>query len=177
MGDGAPPRRRRGAALAALLALPGVAALLGAAVAMGGGAADPAAGQRVFAQAGCGACHTLTAAGSKDTIGPSLDERKPTVYRVSPQELFGSTCGGCHRLAAPGTSGTIGPNLDDERPSCDKVVERVSQGKGRVPSFAGQLSVEEIRRVADYVAVSAGRDAGECSYPTAVDCPGARTST
>jgi mono/diheme cytochrome c family protein len=37
-----------------------------------------AAGKQVFATAGCTSCHTLAAAGSKGTIGPNLDEAKPS---------------------------------------------------------------------------------------------------
>ena len=35
---------------------------------------DPAAGEEVFASAGCGNCHTLQEAGSTATVAPSLDE-------------------------------------------------------------------------------------------------------
>jgi mono/diheme cytochrome c family protein len=35
------------------------------------------AGKSVFASAGCGACHTLKAAGSTGTVGPNLDQLKP----------------------------------------------------------------------------------------------------
>jgi mono/diheme cytochrome c family protein len=35
---------------------------------------DAAAGRRVFADAGCGGCHTLSAAGATGKVGPSLDE-------------------------------------------------------------------------------------------------------
>ena len=38
-------------------------------------AAAAAAGKTVFASAGCGACHTLAAAGATGTIGPDLDAR------------------------------------------------------------------------------------------------------
>jgi cbb3-type cytochrome c oxidase subunit III len=40
-----------------------------------GGAAD---GKTVFATAGCTGCHTLKAAGSTGTVGPNLDEAKPS---------------------------------------------------------------------------------------------------
>jgi mono/diheme cytochrome c family protein len=83
----------------------------------GAGTGDAAAGEAVFASAGCGSCHTL---------------------------------------AAAGTSGTVGPNLDDASPSYDKVVERVTQGKGVMPSFADQLSEQQIQDVAAYVSSSAG---------------------
>lgn len=35
---------------------------------------DPAAGRKVFASAGCGACHTFKPAGSTGTVGPNLSE-------------------------------------------------------------------------------------------------------
>jgi mono/diheme cytochrome c family protein len=38
---------------------------------------DATAGKSVFASAGCGACHTLKAAGATGTVGPNLDQLKP----------------------------------------------------------------------------------------------------
>jgi len=38
---------------------------------------EKADGAAVFADAGCGSCHTFEAAGSAGTIGPNLDESKP----------------------------------------------------------------------------------------------------
>lgn len=35
-------------------------------------------GEAVFMSAGCGSCHTLAAAGTNGTIGPNLDEAKPS---------------------------------------------------------------------------------------------------
>jgi len=40
----------------------------------GGAAGDPAAGEEIFASAGCGTCHTLEEAGATATVGPNLDE-------------------------------------------------------------------------------------------------------
>jgi mono/diheme cytochrome c family protein len=339
--------QRRGAVLvAALVALAflAVSVAYGRASSANRSAADPAAGKQVFAQAGCGACHTLAAAGSKGTIGPNLDQRRPTTDRVAAivssgsgvmpsfrgrlsvvqienvaafvsgtgrpvtpapkhpagatpapgagpgpaapvrvlvaewvvvvrdpvvrpgrvslvihnagdrrqvielvpidsrlrivggrvapgvrrlariavasgrtarkvmtlkagriavvsglpgratrgmrdvllvrvpagaapappvssatpppvadgKALFTSLCAGCHALADAAASGTIGPNLDEERPSCDKVVERVSQGEERMPSFAGTLTRAQIRRIARYVAAAVGRSGDGC---------------
>ncbi len=42
----------------------------------GGGKGD-LDGAAIFAEAGCGSCHTLEAAGSSGTIGPNLDDSKP----------------------------------------------------------------------------------------------------
>ena len=43
----------------------------------GGGEGDAAAGESIFADNGCGSCHTLAAAGTSGSIGPNLDEAKP----------------------------------------------------------------------------------------------------
>ena len=43
--------------------------------AAGGGAVD---GKAIFAEAGCGGCHTLEAAGATGTVGPNLDDAKPS---------------------------------------------------------------------------------------------------
>src|SRR4051812_6851279 len=40
---------------------------------------DAAAGKAVFAAKGCAACHTLADAAAKGTVGPNLDEAKPTL--------------------------------------------------------------------------------------------------
>ncbi len=60
-------------------------------------------------------------------------------------------CGGCHVLEAAGTSGTVGPNLDDSAPDYDLIVDRVTNGKGAMPSFKDQFSEVEIQNVAAYV--------------------------
>jgi mono/diheme cytochrome c family protein len=39
---------------------------------------DPAKGKDIFAAKGCGGCHTLAAAGSSGTVGPNLDDAKPS---------------------------------------------------------------------------------------------------
>jgi mono/diheme cytochrome c family protein len=78
----------------------------------GGTTGDAAAGKQVFATAGCTSCHTLADAGS---------------------------------------TGTVGPNLDEAKPSHDLVVDRVTNGKGAMPPFKGQLSDQQIADVAAYV--------------------------
>jgi mono/diheme cytochrome c family protein len=39
---------------------------------------DPAKGKQIFAEKGCGGCHTLSDAGSNGTVGPNLDDAKPS---------------------------------------------------------------------------------------------------
>jgi cytochrome c6 len=80
-------------------------------------AGDPVAGKQVFLSAGCTSCHTLADAGAK---------------------------------------GTVGPNLDEAKPSPELVVERVTNGKGVMPSFKDQLSEKQIQDVAAYVSKVAG---------------------
>jgi len=46
------------------------------------GTAAALSGKAVFASAGCGGCHTLAAASSSGTIGPNLDDAKPTADTV-----------------------------------------------------------------------------------------------
>jgi mono/diheme cytochrome c family protein len=73
------------------------------------------------------------------------------------KEVFASAgCGSCHTLGDAGSSGDVGPNLDDAQPPAELVVERVTNGKGVMPSFRDQLSEEQIRAVADYVSSVAG---------------------
>ena len=40
---------------------------------------DATAGESVFTSAGCGGCHALAAANASGTIGPNLDDAKPTI--------------------------------------------------------------------------------------------------
>jgi sulfite dehydrogenase len=60
-------------------------------------------------------------------------------------------CTGCHTLKDAGANGTVGPNLDQAKPPLDRVVDRVTNGKGVMPSFSGQLSEKQIADVAAYV--------------------------
>ena len=66
-------------------------------------------------------------------------------------------CTSCHTLKDAGATGTVGPNLDDAKPPKPLVIDRVTHGKGVMPSFRGQLSPAEIQAVAEYVSSVAGR--------------------
>ncbi len=73
-------------------------------------------------------------------------------------KVFASAgCGSCHTLAAAKSSGQVGPNLDDAKPSYDVVVAKVTDGGGGMPAFGGQLSEQQIRDVAAFVATRAGK--------------------
>ena len=56
----------------------------------GAGQGDAAAGEEVFAQGGCGGCHVLEAAGTAGTVGPNLDESKPSFELVVDRVTNGS---------------------------------------------------------------------------------------
>jgi mono/diheme cytochrome c family protein len=66
-------------------------------------------------------------------------------------------CTSCHTLKAANAHGTVGPNLDDAKPSAALVVDRVTNGKGVMPPFKGQLTAKQIADVAAFVSSSAGK--------------------
>ena len=53
------------------------------------GSGDAAAGTEVFASAGCGGCHTFSAAGSSGSVGPNLDDASPSYDHVVTQVTEG----------------------------------------------------------------------------------------
>ena len=94
--------------------------------------------------------------GSADTT-PATTETVGTETgdAANGEQVFATAgCGGCHTLAAAGSSGSVGPNLDDAAPSFDLVVSQVTNGGGSMPSFADELSEQEIRDVAAFVSGS-----------------------
>ena len=72
-------------------------------------------------------------------------------------------CGGCHTLAAAGVvgnideQGSVAPDLDEAKASYDEIVEVVTNGRGAMPSFEGELTPKDIRDVAAYVSSVAGK--------------------
>ncbi|MGE5691175.1 MAG: c-type cytochrome [Pseudomonadota bacterium] len=71
--------------------------------------------------------------------------------------IFTQNCSSCHTLADAGASGNVGPNLDEAKPDAALVTNRVTNGKGVMPSFKGQLSDAQIKAVAEYVSQNAGK--------------------
>ncbi len=59
-------------------------------------------GKAVFASAGCGACHTLKAAGATGNVGPNLDQLKPAEPVVERQVTNGGA-------AMPAFKGRLSP--------------------------------------------------------------------
>ncbi len=66
-------------------------------------------------------------------------------------------CTSCHTLKDAGSTGTIGPNLDQSRPSKSLAVDRVTNGRGAMPSFKDRLTPAQIDAVAAYVSSVAGK--------------------
>jgi mono/diheme cytochrome c family protein len=90
--------------------------------------------------------------------GTAPEEAAGGTQETDGKSIFASSgCGSCHTLADADASGTIGPNLDQSKPSVQVAVERVTNGKGQMPSFKDDLTEEQIRAVAEYVAEAAGQ--------------------
>jgi mono/diheme cytochrome c family protein len=66
---------------------------------------DPTAGKLVFkGSAGCFGCHTLKDAGATGTVGPNLDEKKPSKALILDRVTNGKGV-----MPAFGTSGQLNP--------------------------------------------------------------------
>ncbi len=85
--------------------------------------------------------------------GTGITAEKPT----DGKSIFASNCGSCHTLADAGTSGAVGPNLDESKPSAQLVTDRVTNGKGGMPSFKASLDAAQIQAVSEYVSSAAGK--------------------
>ena len=99
------------------------------------------------------------------TVSPApqtVEGKVPTTPQVkgdpaAGKKIFASAgCAGCHTLKDAGATGNVGPNLDQAKPPASLVVDRVTHGKGAMPSFEGQLSETQIQDVAAYVSSAAG---------------------
>ena len=63
-------------------------------------------------------------------------------------------CATCHTLQDANSYGNIGPNLNEIKPDIMRIISAVTNGIGVMPAYEGQLSIEEIKAVATYVARS-----------------------
>jgi mono/diheme cytochrome c family protein len=123
-----------------------------------------------IAAAGCGGEEEATP--SPETVTGTTTTPSTTTASTSTETTPGPTgnatagkavftgsagCTGCHTLADAGSTGTVGPNLDDAMPDDALVVDRVTNGKGVMPSFKGTLTPQQIADVAAYVSSVAGK--------------------
>lgn len=117
-----------------------------------------------FGLAACGGSEEVTA--TPETVEGALPEATTEETTEAPtstvegdasagEQVWGTAgCGGCHVLEAAGSSGNVGPNLDEAKPDAGLVVERVTNGRGAMPSFKDQLSEKQIADVTAYVVAS-----------------------
>jgi mono/diheme cytochrome c family protein len=120
---------------------------------MRAGLVDLAAVMIVLVAAGCGD-------GSTGDVAPAPSQNGGQA--AAGKAIFTEHCAGCHTLADAGATGVVGPNLDQSKPPKALVVERVTYGKGAMPSFRGVsgghfFSNADVEAVADYVSSAAGR--------------------
>ncbi len=95
-----------------------------------------------------------TTAPAPTTTAPATT---PPADPTAGKAVFASAgCVSCHTLRDAGANGTVGPNLDDKKPPYPLVIDRVTHGKGVMPSFSGKLSETDIQNVAKYVSTVAG---------------------
>jgi mono/diheme cytochrome c family protein len=67
-------------------------------------------------------------------------------------------CGSCHSLADAAATGRVGPAFDGDSNLSDSfIVNRVTNGQGAMPAFAGQMSPDDIAAVAAYVMHAASK--------------------
>ena len=94
--------------------------------------------------------------GGGETTTPTTPSAPSGDATAGKQVFETAGCTSCHTLADAGATGTVGPNLDEAKPPAALVVDRVTHGKGVMPSFSGQLSEQQIQDVAAYVSSVAG---------------------
>jgi cytochrome c6 len=114
--------------------------------------------RRVLILVACGL--VLAGCSGGKTVAPApetVEGAVPTTPAVKGDPAAGKQvfetagCKSCHTLKDAGATGTVGPNLDQVKPPLDLVIDRVTNGKGVMPSFSGQLSEKQIADVAAYV--------------------------
>ena len=101
--------------------------------------------QRIYISTASGSVYRLDPSASRASSGGD------SAGSNGKQVFLASGCGTCHVFAAANTAGTHGPNLDTGKPSRDQVIERVTWGKGLMPSYKDRLSNAQIKAVADFI--------------------------
>jgi mono/diheme cytochrome c family protein len=116
-------------------------------------------------ESGSSAGGTTAAATTAATTTNGRDEEEEEEGNPTLGEIVFVTegCGGCHTLAAAGVvgnideQGSVAPDLDEAKASYDEIVEVVTNGRGAMPSFQGDITPKDIRDVAAYVSSVAGK--------------------
>jgi mono/diheme cytochrome c family protein len=99
------------------------------------GLAQAKTGEQIFTAAGCAGCHTFSPAGSKGTIGPSLDELKTEAGKIEP-----------------------GKSAEEYiRESLEEPDAFIVKGfPNAMPSFKGRLTDAQIKAIVDYLLQKGG---------------------
>ncbi len=105
--------------------------------------------------AGAAAFVALAVLVDRSSDEPTLPATAAADVALGKQVFTSAGCAGCHTLSDAGATGTVGPSLDAAQPSATLVAERVRDGKGVMPAFAGRLTEAEIAGVAAYVSEAA----------------------
>lgn len=129
-----------------------------------GGGADEAGTINQDVTIGTGTEATPVEGGDAGTA-ESVEEEAPAETTAAAEgdaaageAIFASAgCAGCHTLAAAGANGAVGPNLDDVKPSYEATLDIVTNGRGAMPAYSGQLSEADIQNVSAFVAQNAGQ--------------------
>lgn len=113
---------------------------------------EPAAAAPAVARAPAASARPAAPAAAAQQAGLTAAQREEG------RGLFNAySCGACHTLEDAGGGGQIGPSLDGNAALTHAyVVDIVSNGRGAMPGFAGQMSDAEIAALARYV-VQAGK--------------------
>lgn len=84
----------------------------------------------------------------------------PEAAAEEARKLFHDTgCSQCHALADADSYGAYGPSLDGNPELTPQLaLDRITNGKGDMPSFAGILSDEQLKQLASYVAAASQDD-------------------
>ena len=84
---------------------------------------------------------------------PAAAPAQDPAVRTAGLKLFNDySCSACHSLADAKAAGSIGPSLDrNSRLTRDYVVDILTNGRGAMPAFAGQMSDAELGKLADYI--------------------------
>ena len=96
---------------------------------------------------------TSTQEVAKEAVGAETTPAETTPAGAAGDPVAGKAvfmsagCVNCHTLADAGATGTVGPNLDEKKPPAELVVERVTNGKGVMPTFKGTLTEQQIKDV------------------------------
>ncbi len=105
---------------------------------------------------GAGAVVVLAVVLRPDDDGPAGTPPTAAALARGKDVFAAAGCGACHALSDAGSTAAVGPNLDAAAPSATLVADRVTNGRGGMPAFRGQLDEAEIADVAAYVSSVAG---------------------